>query len=93
MDREHWEYWATHRDDDGETAGYLKYWEDDDGVAQVEFLSVEEDYRHQGLASALMDRLEEEYSGRINHGGKTDAGEAWNEAYYAHRNTHPTDTN
>jgi ribosomal protein S18 acetylase RimI-like enzyme len=46
-------YWLAY-DDDGAASGFFSSWEGVDGVAQVEDLSVLEERRHRGIATALL---------------------------------------
>jgi GNAT superfamily N-acetyltransferase len=45
-------YWLAY--EDGEPRGYFNAWEGIDGVGQVESLFVQAEYRHRGLATALI---------------------------------------
>lgn len=45
-------YWLAY--DDGEPRGYFSSWEGREGVGQVENLFVRKDYRHRGIATALI---------------------------------------
>lgn len=47
-------YWLAYAD--GEPRGYFNAWEGTDGVGQVENLFVMKEYRHRGLATALIHR-------------------------------------
>ncbi len=46
------QYWLAYAD--GEPRGYFSSWEGTDGVGQVENLYVQKEFRHRGLATALL---------------------------------------
>jgi len=76
-------YGSVYADKGVQRIGHLDYGEFG-GKVHIKMVETHPDFRRQGVASAMLDKLKSEYPGsRIKWGGTTQEGEAFKRGYYA----------